>query len=95
MATMIGGAMGSGVANDNASGGYDDLVKLFADWRAFEQPPLRDGAPDYTAETFARRHKELRAYRDRLAAIKPDRWPVAQQADYHVLRAEMNGFDFY
>ena len=66
-----------------------------ADWRAFEQPPLRDGAPDYTAETFARRHKELRAYRDRLAAIKPDRWPVAQQVDYHVLRAEMNGFDFY
>ena len=24
---------------------YDDLVSLFHDWRAFEQPPLLNGAP--------------------------------------------------
>jgi hypothetical protein len=32
--------------------GYADLVDLFADWRDFEKPPMRDGAPDYTAERF-------------------------------------------
>jgi Bacterial protein of unknown function (DUF885) len=96
MTLLSGTTSASGPAQqDPSDAAYADLLRLFADWRAFEQPPPSEGAPDYTAETFARRHKELRAYRDRLAAITPDRWPVAQQVDYHVLRAEMNGFDFY
>ena len=86
--------MGIAAAQDS-TGGHAELTRLFADWRTFEQPPLRDGAPDYTAETFARRHKELQTYRDRLAAIDPDRWPIEQQVDYQLVRAEMNGFDFY
>jgi hypothetical protein len=74
---------------------YDALVSLFTEWRAFERPPTRDGAPDYTAATFARRHAELPKWQARLAAIKPDAWPLAQQVDHQLLRAEMNGFDFY
>lgn len=83
---------GSALAQD---GTYQGLVVLFTDWRAFEQPPVRDGAPDYTAATFARRHGELKNYRARLAALKSSGWPVEQQVDYQLLRAEMNGFDFY
>lgn len=37
------------------AGTYQDLVTLFHEWRAFEAPPLRAGAPDYTAETFEKR----------------------------------------
>lgn len=74
---------------------YDALVALFSDWRAFEKPPLREGAPDYTAATFERRHAAFLGLQARLAAIKPDAWPIAQQVDYRVVRAEMNGFDFY
>ncbi len=81
-------------AQDKASS-YDTLTKLFADWRAFETPPMKNGVPDYTAATFKRRHAELPAWQARLAAIKPDAWPVRQQVDYQVVRAEMNGFDFY
>jgi uncharacterized protein (DUF885 family) len=77
------------------SGSYQDLVSLFAQWRAFEQPPDRDGAPDYTAATFARRHAELKEYQQRLAAINPGSWPIEQQVDYQLVRAEMNGMDFY
>jgi len=73
---------------------YQDLLALFADWRAFEQPPLLDGAPDYTAARMARAHAEWRGLRDRLHAIDPSGWPVAQQADWHLVRAELNGFDF-
>jgi hypothetical protein len=88
--------MSPGLTADNPPrGDYTSLLSLHSEWRAFERPPLLEGAPDYTAETFARRYKELSAYTDRLAAIKPDRWPIDQQVDYHVLRAEMNGFDFY
>ena len=74
---------------------YDTLVSLFSEWRAFERPPLREGVPDYTAATFARRHAEFPKWQARLAAIKPDTWPIPQQVDYQVLRAEMNGFEFY
>jgi len=75
--------------------GYDGLLKLFEDWRAFEHPPLKDGAPDYTAATFERRHQELKAYRDRLEAIDASNWPVEARVDQALVRAEMNGFDFY
>ena len=89
--TMAGVAM----AQDKGSrSDYDDLLALFAEWREFERPPLRDGAPDYTQETFARRYADFGAYRDRLQALDIAAWPVEQQVDWHLVRAEMNGFDF-
>ena len=73
---------------------YDDLVKLFEDWRRFERPPMLEGAPDYTAERTAQRHAELAGYQARLKAIDPSGWPVEKHVDWHIVRAEMNGFDF-
>jgi len=70
------------------------LVELFEDWREFESPPLLDGAPDYTAATFEQRIDEFEDYRTRLNAFDISDWPVEQQVDWHVVRAEMNGFDF-
>ena len=74
---------------------YRDLLQLFADWRAFEQPPLRDGAPDYTAARMADAHAQWHTLHDRLHAIDPSSWPVEQQVDWHLCRAELNGFDFH
>lgn len=96
MLSMVAGIAGAGAASGaQPAGAYEELVALFGQWRAFEAPPLRDGAPDYTAETFARRHEELKRLQGRLRAIDPSGWPVAQQVDHHLLRAEMNGLDFY
>lgn len=77
-----------------ASESNEDLVALFEDWRAFERPPLRNGAPDYTAKRMAAAHRELKTYVARLNAIDPAGWPIEQQIDWHIVRAEMNGFDF-
>ena len=49
MATFILCTAGA-ATQTNARGSYQDLLALFAEWRAFERPPLRDGAPDYTAK---------------------------------------------
>jgi hypothetical protein len=76
------------------AGRYEDLTSLFADWRAFQKPKLVDGVPDYTASAMTAQQRELRAYQQRLAAIDPSGWPVAQQVDFHIVRAEMNGLDF-
>lgn len=73
---------------------YDALLALFAEWRAFESPPLLDGAPDYTVESFKRRRPDFDALRARLLAFDVDGWPVSRQVDWHLIRAEMNGYDF-
>ena len=73
---------------------YDDLVTLFQEWRAFEQPDFVDGVPDYSAQAMAEQHRELAGYQRRLAAIDPTGWQVAQQIDHHLVGAEMNGLDF-
>ena len=73
---------------------HDDLVRLFEAWREFEAPPLRDGAPDYTEATSAARAAELPDWQARLAAIDTGGWPIADQVDWHLVRAEMNGMEF-
>lgn len=82
------------VRSQQAPAGYDALVALFQEWRVFEKPPLRDGAPDYGEAAMAAQHEGLRTLQARLKAIDPSGWPVAQQVDYHLVRAEMNGLDF-
>ena len=81
-------------AHGNENREYQELIKLFQDWRQFEQPPLRNGAPDYTVERFAQRYEQFKTYRSRLEAIDPTEWPTPDQVDWHLVRAEMNGFDF-
>ncbi len=70
------------------------LVELHRDWRAFEQPPLLDGAPDYTAARFEQRRADFESLRQRLHAMDTSAWPVPAQVDWHLVRAEMNGYDF-
>ena len=73
---------------------YDDLVTLFTEWRTFQRPTLVNGVPEYSAAAMAKQHQALPGLQSRLAAIDPSGWPVPQQADYHVVRAEMHGLDF-
>ncbi|SDB25493.1 hypothetical protein SAMN03097699_0328 [Flavobacteriaceae bacterium MAR_2010_188] len=39
---------------------YENLIALFKEWRAFEKPPLLNGAPDYTKVTFEKRCLEFK-----------------------------------
>jgi len=80
-------------ANQSARG-YDALLQLFNDFIAFERPPLRNAAPDYTAAAVALRQKTLKAFQSRLAAIDTKGWPVDQQVDHALVGALMNGLDF-
>ena len=77
-----------------AANSYNDLLALFTDWRKFEQPVLREGAPDYTEGALRTKAAGLSEFQGRLQAIDPSNWPLPQQVDYHIVRAEMNGLDF-
>ena len=73
---------------------YEDLTTLFQEWRTFENPPKRDGAPDYTAETFQKRWPAFKQLQARLLAIDTTGWATPQQVDWHIVWAEINGYDF-
>jgi hypothetical protein len=89
---LLAGAVSNAVAQSNPT--YDDLLELFADWREFESPPLLDGAPDYTVAQFAARNDDFQALRARLQSLDINDWPIPRQVDWHLVRAEMNGYDF-
>ena len=73
---------------------YKDLTALFEVWRSFENPPLFEGAPDYRAETFKKRNAQFIPLRNKLISIDTLGWPIEHQVDWHLIWAEMNGYDF-
>lgn len=87
-------AVGGAPEQPGRSARYNELVAFFREWRVFQRPKVVDGMPDYTAGAMAAQQKELDSWRRRLGAIDPSGWPVAQQVDYQVVRAELNGLDF-
>jgi len=77
-------------------GTYPQLLAIFADWRAFEAPPrVSGGVPDYSPATNTRRVEELGRLQARLRAIDQSGWPIPQQVDHHLVRAEMNGLEYH
>jgi uncharacterized protein (DUF885 family) len=91
--TLVLAAPSPAIAADES--GSEDLVALFNDFRQFQQPTVTGGVPDYSAATMEQQYVELEQYQARLAAIDPSTWTVAEQIDYHLVRAEMNGMEFY
>ena len=71
-----------------------ELELLFNDWRQFESPPLKNGAPDYSNETFKKRMPEFRKLRNRLIEIDKSEMETKSKIDWSIIWAEMNGFEF-
>ena len=82
------------VLAQNKSEDYDTLVSIFMEWRAFEDPPLRNGAPDYTQETFKKRAPEFKLLQEKIRGLDTVSWSVPQRVDWHIVHAEMNGYEF-
>ncbi|TMM53614.1 hypothetical protein FEE95_17070 [Maribacter algarum] len=84
----------SAKAQNESNNKYLNLVRLFKEWRSFETPPLRDGAPDYTVKTFENRWPKFKALQKQLIAIDTTNWSIENQVDWMLVWAEMNGYDF-
>ena len=93
-ALAVLGALAPMAPSRAAGGGYADLVALFKEWRAFQRPVFREGVPDYTPAAMEAQKARLPEFQRRLQAIAPGGWPVAQQIDWRLVQAEMNGLDF-
>ena len=78
----------------NQASSYVDLEKLFLDWRNFENPPLLNGAPDYTKAQFKKSQTTFNSLKNRLINMDTSKWSVHQKVDWQIILAEMNGYDF-
>lgn len=85
---------GSAYTSKSTPASYAALKSLFQEWRAFETPPLREGAPDYTAQTFNARRPAFEQLQEALLAMDTSGWTVPQRVDWALVWAEMNGYDF-
>tara|TARA_R110002012_G_scaffold296032_2_gene493046 strand:- start:113837 stop:115513 length:1677 start_codon:yes stop_codon:yes gene_type:complete len=77
-----------------SSNDYEALVSLFKEWRTFEEPPLLDGAPDYTKSSFEKRLPAFKELQAKLQSIDTSGWSTENQVDWMIIWAEMNGYDF-
>jgi len=74
---------------------YETLVSLYQEFRKSIRPKVTNGIPDYTANAMERQKSRLDEMQRRLYAIDPIDLSTSQQVDYHLVRAEMNGLEFY
>ena len=82
------------IVKNFSSNSYEDLTALFSEWRAFEQPPLLNGAPDYRKATFEARNSDFDVLRGRLNSIDTSGWSIQNKVDWMIVWAEMNGYEF-
>ena len=88
---------------------YASLVSLFREFREIQQDSSDSsrgytksgwmlssaaGVPDFSTAAMAEKFRELRVFQKRLNEIDARGWTVAEQVDYHLVRAEMNGYEF-
>ena len=82
-------------ASTAAASNYADLVDLFNEFRDFQDATPPDGVRRYTAASVDEQYRGLTQFQERLAAMEVEDWPVWQQVDYHLVRAEMNAMEFH
>ncbi|MBT3296717.1 MAG: DUF885 family protein [Verrucomicrobia bacterium] len=79
---------------EDSSIAYRDVLQLFKEWRAFEEPGKTHHAPDYSPAAREAQFAQLAPYRQRAAAIDVAELTRAQRVDLEMIRCEMNGFEY-
>jgi hypothetical protein len=90
-------ACSTGTTNNEAdvqSADYQDLIRLFKEFRDYQEPKFLEGIPDYTKAAMTKQYAQLSEYQRKLSLIDPSGWTIPEKVDYEILRAEMNGLDF-
>jgi len=74
---------------------YKALVELFQDFRTIQKLPISNGVPDYTPKAIAHQKSSLDKLQRRLGLIDTTGWPIPDRVEYHLVKAEMHGLEFY
>lgn len=91
---MVAAQPAPATAGASESASKTAFLALFREWRAYLVPEMKGYLPDYSAAAMQRKAAALPAFRARLKAIDRTGWSVADDNDYRLVEAEMNGADF-
>ena len=74
---------------------YQDLIDVFKDFKIVQQPIITNEVPDYSSQTMSNQKSLLDNLQNRLNSIDTIGWPNTQRIEYHLVKAEMHGLEFY
>ena len=94
LAITLSGHTLAGSSPAASTGGYSELLALFAEWRQAQKPRLVAGVPNYTPAGIAELQRRLQGVRAKLAAIETGPLSLSERVDYRLVEAELNGLDF-
>jgi hypothetical protein len=91
---IVCGSGGIKNSTEAHSSDYQDLIKLFKEFRDFQKPRIIEGIPDYTKDSMEEQYARFPEFKEKLNLIDHSGWSISEKSDYEILRAEMNGLDF-
>mgnify|MGYP000358475298 CR=1 FL=1 len=74
---------------------YQDLIDIFKDFKIVQQPMIINEVPDYSSQTMSNQKSLLDNLQNRLNSIDTIGWSNTQRIEYHLVKAEMHGLEFY
>jgi len=69
-------------------------VEIFQAAQDLRQPEIVDGIPDFSAAAVERQKAGLAELRSRFDELDPTGWPMSDQVDYLLVRAELDMLDY-
>ena len=85
-------------SNNNTSGKlnqYEDLINIFEKFKLIQKTTIVNGVPDYSVKTMLKQKKMLDNIQEQLNSIDTSGWLNTQRIEYHLVKAEMHGLEFY
>ena len=74
---------------------YSHLLNVFNNLRLLQNPILKNGVPDYSANAMANQYLELKEIKNQLESIDTSNWSISDRVDYHLVKGELAAFDFH
>ena len=74
---------------------YKDLLEVFIELRALQDPVLNNGVPDYTPKAMANQKKSLVLLLNNMQMIDTTGWSIHDRVDFHLVLAEMKALEFH
>ena len=74
---------------------YQDLVRIFQEFRDIQNPSIINGVPDYSPKAIVQQKNSLDKLQSKLNHLDTLGWTISDRVEYHLVKAEMHGLEFY
>ncbi|MDE0064466.1 MAG: DUF885 family protein [Gammaproteobacteria bacterium] len=91
---LLMGSYAVSAVSQTAGSPQDALVEIFQAAQDLRQPEIVAGIPDFSAAAVERQKAGLAELRSRFDDLDPAGWPMSDQVDYLLVRAELDMLDY-